>query len=226
MSYTFLDQQTKLSQLLGDSNTGTDDQFPLTIRKKELNRGELQYAKDTKIIHEKATGVVASAQIALPSDFLEIYTLVVNNYVITRDREISVKDWERWYNYSGNIAVYYISEESGVRYIKFLGSVNGLAYTLYYIKRPVTELSGDTEVSLFPEEFREAPVFYAASQLFQQLGKTQLADRYLSVYLKLVRDGQAYVENLYLDKMYAVPDTNMIGGFTNDIQGQGFDYSL
>ena len=79
MSYTFLDQQNKLSRLLGDANTSSDDAFPLDDRKKEINRGEVQFAKDTKMLMKKITGTVSNQEISLPSDWFETYVLVVNN---------------------------------------------------------------------------------------------------------------------------------------------------
>ena len=226
MSYTFSDQQSLLSILLGDSLTGTTDAYPTAIRKKYINRGELQYAKDTKMLREKASGTISSSQISVPSDWLETVTLIVNNFVITKEREISIRDWERWYNYNGNIPLYYMSEESGTRYFKLLGGgINGLAYSLYYIKKPTTELSADSDTSLFPEEFREASVYWSAFQLLTQLGKNSISDRNLQIYQKLVKDGQMYAEELYVKKDYAYPDNNIIDGFTNDIQGGGFDYA-
>lgn len=224
MSFTFLNQQELLSSLLGDSNTGTDDQFPLAQRKKAINRGEWCFAKDTKFLREKASGTVSSSQITIPSDFLEVYCLIVNNLVLTNDREVSIKEYERWYNYSGNVPLYYFSEESSVRYLKFLGTTTSATYSLYYIKKPTTELSSDSDVSLFPEEFREASVYYAAYQLMMQMGKSQLSDRYYQIYQKYVRDAQDYAERLYVDKNYANPDTNSVGGFTNDVQGVGYDF--
>lgn len=225
MSFAFSDQQALLSILLGDSNTGTDDAFPLAIRKKYINRGEMQFGKDTLMVHEKASGTVSGNQISLPSDFLEIYALIVGTYYLTKDREVSVKDYERWYNYNGAIPIYYISEESGTRYIKFFGTATGSTYSLYYIKKATTELSADSDTSIFPEEYREASAYWAAGELLQQMGKNQIADKYKAVYLNYVRDGQKYVEKLYMDKDYAAPDTNMIAGFQNDIQGQGYDFA-
>lgn len=224
MSFAFSDQQTLLSTLLGDSNTGTDDQFPLAIRKKYINRGEWCFAKDTKFARELYSGTISGSSIAVPSDFLEIYCLIVNSLVLTNEREVSVKDYERWVNYSGSVPLYYFSEESSVRYIKFFGSVSGLAYSLYYIKKPSTELSSDSDTSIFPEEYREASVYYAAATLLQQIGKNEIADRYLAVYQKYVNDAKNYAERLYVDKNYANPDTNSVGGFTNDVQGVGYDF--
>ena len=48
MAYTFLDAQNKLSSLLGDSNTGTNNMYPLADRKAELNNAELDFAERGK----------------------------------------------------------------------------------------------------------------------------------------------------------------------------------
>lgn len=224
MSYTFLNQQEKLSVLLGDPNTGTDDAFPLAIRKKELNRGELHFARNTKLLREKASGTIVANSLALPSDWLETVTLVVGNYVLTKKNEIPIQDYERWLNYGGTIPLYYVSEESGTRYLKFLGSGTGSTYSLYYIKRPTTELSDDSDVSLFPEEFREASVYYAAGELLQQQGKNDISDRYFGKYAGMVRDGQDYAEETYMTQSYPNPDINALGNNTTDFQGGGFDF--
>lgn len=225
MGYTFLEQQAKLSVLLQDSNTGADDAWPLAIRKSELNRGEIQFCKDSKIVRNKATGTLDSTKkLALPSDFLEIVSLIVSNYVLNRDREISIADYDRWYSYGGTYPIYYISQESGVRYINFLGAVDGLTYTLHYIAKPTTALDGNTDESLIPDEFREASVYYAAAQLLQQVGKSEYSDRYLAIYTRLVRDAQSQAELLYMTKQYANPDTNTIDAGVNDTQGNGYDF--
>lgn len=224
MSYTFLNQQEKLSVLLGDSNTGTDDAFPLATRKKEINRGELHFARNTKLLREKATGTVSGNSITIPSDWLETVTLIVGSYVLTKKNEIPIQDYERWATYGGTIPLYYMSEESGTRYIKFLGTATSSTYSLYYIKRPTTELSSDSDVSLFPEEFREASVYYAAGELLQQQGKNDISDRYLNKYAGMVRDGRDYAELTYVDQSYANPDINALGNNTTDFQGGGFDF--
>lgn len=225
MSYAFSDQQGLLSIILGDSNTGADDAWPLATRKKYLNRGEMQFCKDSKLVREYVTGTVASSQIEFPSDMLDIYCLIVGNYVITKDREVSIKDYERYYNYSGTPPYYYISEESGTRYIKFFGSANDLTYKLYYFKKPSTELSSDSDTSIIPEEFREASVHYAAAQLLYQVGKNTIADMHMAIYNKLVRDGQDLAERLYMNKEYANPDMNIVGGTATDLVGGGFDFA-
>lgn len=223
MSYVFSDQQAKLSSLLGDSNTATDDMWPLSVRKKELNRGELQFAKDALYLGEYVTGAVASNEISLPANWLKTFSLVVNNVQISDEREISINDYERYYNYAGSPPYFYYWRFSDTRKIKFIGNVNGQTYALYYFKRPTTELDADADVSIHDEEYREAPCFYAASQLLSQIGKTQMADRYMSQYMKLVRDAQLLAEQHFLRKDYPHPDVNIVGGSTtNDIQGQGW----
>lgn len=225
MSFTFLDQQNKLSVLLGDSNSGTDDAFPQAIRFSELNRGELQFCKDSKLIRNKASGTLTSTnKLAIPADFLEVVALIVNNYVLNKDREISIADYDRFYQTASTYPVYYISQESGVRYFNFLGTVDGVAYTLHYIAKPTATLSGNTDESVIPDEFREASPYFAASQLLQQIGKSAQSDRYLAIYAKLVRDAQMQAESLYMTKQYANPDCNLVDAGTTDQQGVGYDF--
>lgn len=222
MSLAFSDQQSKLSSLVGDSNTGADDAFPLAQRKLEINRGELQFAKDTHLLKNYATSTVSSSEISVPSDWLETFTLIVNNYVVKDDREVSVQDYERFYNYSGQPPYYYYWEFSGTRKIKFFGDVNGQTYYLYYFSKPTTALSDDTDESLFPDEYREASVYYAAAELLQQQGKHEQSDKYRLVYANFVRSAKKDGESLFITKNYAQPDLNIIGGAqTTDYQGQG-----
>lgn len=224
MSYTFLNAQEQLSILLQDSNTGSDDAWPLTIRKKQLNRGEMQFAKDSKFLRNKATGTLDSTKkLAVPSDLVETKVLIVNNCVINSNREIAIQDYDRYKDYSGTYPYYYMTMESGVRYFVFLGAVDGLTYTMHYISKPSTELSSDSDTSQFPEEYREAPVYYCAGQLMQQVGKSEYADRYFNMYQRMVRDAQAQAETLYMDRQYANPDMNLIVT-DQDTQGYGFDY--
>ena len=225
MSMTFANQQTLLSVLLGDSNTGSDDAFPLATRKLFLNRGELQFARDTRMLREKTSGTISSSQLAVPSDWLRTVALIVNSVNLQQDREISIQDYERWYNSSSVRPAYFMSEESGTRYFKFFGSSTGQAYILYYIKKPTTALSSDSDESLFPDEFREASVYWAAGELLQQAGKNTIADKYKAIYNNYVREGQKYAEDLYVDKWYANPDFNYIDRGESDVAGGGFDYA-
>lgn len=226
MAYTFGDQQTKLSSLLGDSNVSTDDQFPTALRKKEINRGEWQFAADTKDLPEYATGTISSSQIAIPADWFETYVLIVNNVVISNDREISLKQYERYATYAGADPYYYYWEFSGVKYIKFLGSgINGQTYQLYYFKVPTTELSADSDVSLHQNEYREASVFYAASQLMQQIGKFTQAAQYREQYNYYVQRAIVNFGKKYIDQELARPDFGPFDGSTStDRQGQGYVY--
>jgi len=221
MSYAFSDQQSKLSSLLGDSNSSSDDQFPLATRKKEINRGEWQFAKDSKFLTEYATGTISGTQIAVPSDWLETYILIINNQVLSPDREISIEDYERYYAFTGTPPYFYYSMQSGTRYINFFGSTNGLTYKWYYFKKPTTELSADSDTSLFPEEYREGPVYYAASELMQQIGKQDLSNVFRQRYMLIVRDAQMAVEKVRMTKLYPNPDFNYVGNTTTDIVGGG-----
>jgi len=228
MSYTFENQQDKLSQLLGDSNTSTDDMFPLADRKKAINRGEINFARDSKLLKEYATGTVASMEIDVPSDWIETFQLIIDDKVITNKREIALSDWERYKDYAGDIPFYYFWEFSGTRKIKLVGgsgAINGDTYKLYYFKKPTTELDADADVSLFPEEYREASVFYAAAQLLEQIGKTQLADRYRMMYGVYVQNAMADGEKHYINKEYPVPDFGEDDHASEvDIQGKGYQY--
>lgn len=225
MSYTFLNAQEQLSVLLQDSNTGTDDAFPLTVRKKQLNRGEMQFCKDSLLIRNKATGTLDSTnKLAVPADFLETTALIVNGTVINSNREVSIQDYDRYKDYAGAYPFYYMTMESGVRYFVFFGAVTSVTYILHYIAKPSTELSADSDTSILPEEFREAPVYYCAGQLMQQIGKSEYADRYFNMYQRMVRDGQMLAEKTYLTRQYANPDLNMMDASANDTQGYGYDY--
>jgi len=222
MSYTFSDQQSKLSSLLGDPNTSSDDMFPLAQRKKEINRGELRFARDSKIYRNFATGTVSSKQLAVPSDWMETYMLIVNNKVITNDREVSLADWERYYDWAGEDPYYYFWEFSGSKLLKFLASngINSQTYNWYYFAKPTTELDLDADVSVFPEEYREASVYYAASELMKQIGKTELAVQYLAVYGAFVQNAMDDIAKDHIKKELARPDFGDVGA-DDDVDRQG-----
>jgi hypothetical protein len=222
MAYTFLNMQSKLSTLLADSNVGTDDAFPTAVRLKELNRGEMAFCKDSKSVLEYATGTISSGQLAIPSDWLETHILIINSQRLDPSREISIQDYERFYNYTGSPPYYYYWEFSGTRYLKFFGSVNGQTYLWYYFKKPTTDLSGDSDTSIVRDEYREAIVYYAAAELMEQLGKHAISDKYRALYFNIVREAQMQVERLYTTQIYPNPDFNLVGGATTDIQGVGW----
>jgi hypothetical protein len=222
MSWTFSDSQDFLSQLLGDPNTSSDDQFPTNQRNRELNNGELQFARDAKNLREYATGSVSSSQIAVPSDWLGTYVLIIDDKVITNDREIAIQDWERYVNYSGAPPYYYYWEFSGTRYIKIIGSAT--IYKLFYWKRPTTALSNASDVSLHPEEYRKGPVYFAAAELLKQIGKHQESGLFYQSYQEYVLRANTDIGKSFVNKEYARPDFGEGNISTTDIQGQGYRY--
>lgn len=227
MAYTFLDQQNKLSSLLGDPNQTTADMFPTAQRQKELNRGEWQFAVDVHDLKEYLTSTISSMQIAVPSDFINVYVLIivttVSQIVITNDNEISLKDWERYYLYQSNRPKYYIWDFSGTKYIKLLGqSQNGQTYYLYYFKKPTTELVNNTDISLHREEYREASAFYAASELMQQIGKYTQATQFREQYQMFVDRAKAINMREFIDADRSVPDFGVNPSVLTDVQGQGY----
>jgi len=204
----FLEQQTLLSELLGDPNTSTDDQWPLARRKAALNRGDISFCKDSHCVREYATGVVASSEIALPSGWLETFCLIINDVVIDNAREIDLHEWERYESNGADDPFYYIWEYSGTKKMKFLAGsgVNGQTYELYYFRKQTTALSADADESIIPDEYREAPVYWAAAWLLNQAGLTDLADRYRVEYDRLVIEAQLKTEKEYKKENRPFPD--------------------
>lgn len=222
MSYTFLDQKNFLSSLLGDSNVSSSDMYPTNQRNTELNNGELQFARDSKNLREYATGTITSNQIAVPADWLGTYHLIIDNYDITNKREIALQDWERYYNYSGTPPYYYYWEFSGTRYIKILGS--GTTYNLYYWKRPTVELADDDDISIHPEEYRKASVYFAAAELLKQIGKHQESQLMMNYYAEYVQRAVTDISKSFINKEYAQPDFGYGNDSIVDTQGQGYRY--
>ena len=223
MSWTFGDSQDFLSTLVGDSNVSTDDQWPTAQRNRELNNGELQFARDAKNLREYATGTITSSQIALPSDWLRTYVLIIDDFVINANREVAIQDWERYVNYAGSPPYFYFWEYSGTRYMKILGV--GTTYELYYFKRPTTALSATTDVSLHPEEYRKGPVYFAASELLRQIGKHQEAEIMMQNYAQYVERANNDMAKTYIEKNYASPDFGDSDiNQASDRQGQGYSH--
>lgn len=227
MAYTFLDQQNKLSALLGDPNTTSADMFPIAQRVKELNRGEWQFAVDAKDLHEYVTGTVSSNQVAVPSDYLSMFVLIINTtvsqIVINVNDEISLKDWERFYLYQSNRPKFYVWDFSGVKQINLVGSSqNGQTYKLYYFKKPTTELANNTDTSLHREEFREASAFYAASQLMQQIGKYTQAAQFREQYQMYVDRAYEIQSREFIDADRSTPDFGVNPSVLTDVQGRGY----
>lgn len=209
MAMTFLDQQNKLSRLLGDSNTSSEDMWPLADRKFEINRGEIQFGVDSGSTLEYATTVINGDEASLPDDFSEMHQIIVGDYVLGNDRELSVSDLETVETYSGDIPYYYYWEYSGVKILKFVGASDGQTCELYYFRKATTDLVDDTDESIHEDEYREASVYYAASELLEQIGKTQLSDRYRAKYDNLVFKASTRKESKYLKKVLPRPDLVM-----------------
>lgn len=226
IAYTFANQQSKLSELLGDPNTSTDDMFPITRRKLMINMGEVQFARDSKIYKNYTTGTVASSELSVPTDWLETFILIVNNVVISNDKEISLSDYERYYADAEQSPYFYFWEFSGTRKIKFIGSTcNGQTYQIFYFAKPTTALDLDADVSVFPLEYREASIYWAAGELLQQIGKTELAVLYKNIYAQYVDKARMESEKQYINKEYPRPDLGLSDVPTIvDRQGHGYLY--
>jgi len=227
VNMTFLDQQNKLSSLLGDSNTTTDDQWPLADRKFEINRGEVQFGRDSKIALKFATGTIASQALDLPSDWVETYKIAVSTgaagtkTILTDDREISLNDIERFQN-SGSDYYYFWVNASGTKQLIFVSdSSNTKTYHFWYFGRVTTALEADGDTSIFPDEYREASTFYAASELLDQVGKTKLANRYRTKYQFLAEKAEAEYEKHYINKQPPRPDIESEHVFDSNTQGVG-----
>jgi hypothetical protein len=220
MAYTFLDQQNFLSSLLGDPNTSSEDMWPASQRLSELNNGELQFARDAKNLREYATGSVSNNEIAVPSDWLGTYVLIIDDKVITNDREIALQDWERYYTHTGAPPYYYFWEFSGTRYIKLLGSAT--TYKIYYWKRPTTTLVNNTDTSIHPEEYRKAPVYFAAAELMKQIGKHQESQLMYQYYQEYIIRANTDIGKTYINKEYARPDFGEGNSSTSDTQGRDY----
>jgi hypothetical protein len=219
----FAEQQALLSELLGDPNTSSDDQWPLARRKAALNRGDIHFCKDSHCVREYATGAIAAYELAVPSGWLETFCLIINNVVIDNVREIDLHEWEVYEVNGSDDPFYYIWEESGVRKMKFLSGsgVNGQTYKLYYFRKQTTALSADADESIIPDEYREGPVYHAASWLLNQAGLTDLADRYKAEYDRLVIEATVKTEKEYKKENRPFPDmgeAETSGGYS---QGDG-----
>lgn len=218
--YTFVDSLNKLSSLLGDANDTTSDMFPLAIRKKELNIAEWQLAQDAKDLYGYQSGTLDNNTIILPLDWIDNHILIINNVVITNDREVSISDWERYYNYTGDRPYFYFwADAVGTLNLNLLGNVIGFLYKLYYFKKPTSELDLDTDISLHPEQFRLATAYHAASELMRQIGQNAKADEYRAVYEATVQRANDWANKLYVKKEYARPDFGDTDD-TTDHQGQ------
>lgn len=222
--YQFVDSLNKLSSLLGDGDSASADMFPLEIRKKELNIAEWQLAQDAKDLAGYQSGYLTSTNVlTLPTDWIENHLLIVNNRMVSNNREIALADYERYYNYTGdNPYFYYWVDGAGEHNINFFGSVTDAPYRLYYFKKPTSELSADDDISLHPEQFRMATAYHAASELMRQIGRNSIANDYRAIYEAMAMKAFDWARKHYITKEYARPDFGESDATTVDTQGQGY----
>jgi len=195
--------------------------WPIADRKFELNRGELQFARDSNSLWKYATSTISGQAIDFPSDFVESYYLVVNCVVVTNDYEVALADYERYAD-AGDYYYYVWVNASGTRQMIFLdSSVNTTTYKWWYFGKPTTDLSADGDESVFRDEYREASVYYAAAELLEQIGKTQLSDRYRSKFQFFVDKASDESKKHFINKEYARPDIALGHQFDKDVQGIG-----
>jgi len=225
MDWNFGEQQALLDDLLGDPNEGTDDAFPTAKRKEALNAGEIQFCADSLCVKEYATGTIASLELDVPSDYLALHCLIINDYVITKDREIPLHKW-RWYyqNATEDQGYFYMWEFSGTKKMKFLAGsgFNGKTYKLFYFKHPTTDLDIDADESIIPKEFRKASVYYAAHRLLRSIGQNTRAAECLATYSDLVNKARERSEKEFMKDTSPVPDMGVEDVLSEtDRQGQG-----
>ncbi len=217
----FLDQQDKLSRILGDSDTEADSLWPLADRQYEINAGELQFSIDSKSYFARTDGTVSSQSITLPTGYLGTHVLIVDGVVLSNDFEVPLSDWER-YNDSGDDRFYFWVNTSGTRQINFFDSAtNGLSYKFFYFRKPTVVLSADGDLSPFQNQYKMSSVFFAASQLLPMGGKTQLAAYYENEYNKLVVRAKDEADSLVKSVVKAMPDIFAESVFDQDKQGVG-----
>lgn len=225
MGMTFLQQQNKLSRILGDSNTTTDDQWPLADRKEELNRGEIQFARDTKALLGYATSTISSQAISLPSDWIETFKMSVtiggSTVVVTDKNEISITDLERYLDSGGTYFYFWVNSSGTRQYIFVSSESDGETYKIWYYAKPSTTLNLDADESVFPDEYREASVYYAASELLEQIGKSDLASVSRSKYQFFVDKAREDYEKHYINTQPPVPDLSTGNVFDTNTQGIG-----
>jgi len=219
----FSEQQTLLSELLGDPNTDSDDMFPSARRLAALNRGDIQFCEDSLCVKEYATGTVASSKIDCPSGWVKNHCLIINDEVIDDWRQIDLHQWERYVQNNSEEPFYYLWTFSGTKSMRFLSNanVNGKTYYLYYFKKQTSALALDADESIIPDQYREAPVFYAAYWLFLQIGQYQRAAAMKNVYDDFVAKADAASRREFLQENRPSPDTGdqrLFGGYR---QGDG-----
>jgi len=231
---TFLDQQDLLSELIGDPNTDVDSAWPLAQRKAALNRGDIQFCVDSHSVREYKTDTVASNEIEIPAGWLGTFCLIIGDDVIDDWRQIDLHQWERFQNNGSEEPYYYMWEYSGTKKMKFLSGsgVNGKTYELYFFRKQTTALDADSDESIIPDEYREAPALWAANRLLKQISKFSQARKMLAEYddggnmiggyFFFVGKAKSKTEKEYLQTNRAAPDTgNMSQNRGGYAQGDG-----
>ena len=219
----FRQQQDKLSRICGDSNTSSDDAWPLADRQFEINRGELLFAKKSKSILRRIDGTVASNKIPLPSDFGGVHIVQANDIVMTSENEMALSDYDRSVN-SGDDKYYFWVDSSGstTRALNFISSnTDGQAYIMWYWAKPSVDLVADSDESPLEDEYREGSVYYAAGELLPQVGKLELAAYYKTLYISLVGEAERETGDKVLSVIKAFPDISQDIVYDKDIQGIG-----
>ncbi len=219
MTYTFGDQLDLMDILLGDPNTTDDDMFPLAIRKKYINRGEIKFALDSKSMRDYVGGNFVAGEIALPANWLKTHVLLIDGRKADQ-LEIALQDYERYA--SGGDNYWYQWEVSDVEQITLVNQATAtLAYKLWYFKKPTVALDDIADVSIIPSEYREASVYWGASELVKQIGKLELAMTYMQIYASYINSAIADVKEKYMDRPNPNVDNDGDTVGETDRQGHG-----
>lgn len=193
--------------------------FPLATRKKFINKGEVQFAIDSKCLRELTTGSVASQSISLPSNWVKNHVLYVGSREVSKF-EIALQDYERYLNSSEYY--WYQWTVSDVEKIMFVTSAVGTsAYSLWYFKKPTTALADVTDESIIPLEYRDASVYWAAHMLLKQIGKTDMAANMLSMYSAFVNGAMTDVKERYMNRVNPNVDTGDEATEATEVDRQG-----
>jgi hypothetical protein len=206
--YTFGDKLDLLSVLLGDPNTTVDDMYPIDVRKKFINRGEIHFAVDSKCLRDYVAGNIASQEISLPNGWFENHVLLVDNRDVSKF-EIALQEYERYLNAAENY--WYQWTVTEVEKIFFLNSSGGADLT---------------DTSKIPIEYREASVYWAAAELMKQIGKTDLSNQYLAMYASYIQSAEADAKRKYLNRPSPSVDVGEEQSGQSDVdrQGRGSSY--
>ncbi len=170
---------------------------------------------------EYTTDVVADLQIEIPSDYLKLFCLIIDNKNIDGKREIPLHDWERYYSNGSVEPYFYIWEFSGTKYMKFLAGsgLDGKTYKIFYFKKATTALDGDADESIIPDEYREASAYWAAHRLLKSIGMNTRAAECRAEYDRLVAEAIIQFETEYIKKTGPEPDIGPDAPSTTDKQG-------